>query len=445
MIKPDCKIIAVDNDQIELDLLMSTLHLARIPCIPIKYNSGEDIAIKFSGIRIAFFDINLAEGNNSGSQLHSIISHALSQILDENNGPYALVFWTKHKVDITDIIAYIQDPKRDINIPTPLIIDSIDKSRITSIEELLPEINRVLSNSTLEILLDFEEKAQKSASQTINSVFSIIPKGDDKWGDNQHFNENFNMIFSKIAVSSLGYNHAKDNPDKAVYEALVPIISYNLLNTVESKWQTVLTKLVESDNKNQIKYPNGFKVSKLNSIFHIDKVIDNKRNRRGTVSEYKHTPIEANNRFDYIKNMYEECKNLFSKFITFDERNTPPILKEFIRSDSKFIVIEISSACDFSQEKPRNNKFVLGVLTSSKFYENIDKENISDAVFYKELPIISYNEEDFNLWLHLNYTLSDFEINKNIGSPLFVLKKEIMNMIGNRYANHISRIGITSF
>lgn len=444
MIKPDYKIIAVDNDQGELDLLMATLRKADIACIPIKYNSGDDIAVTYSGIRVAFFDINLAEGNNKGSQLYAIISHALT-LLDENNGPYALVFWTKHKDEIENIISFIQDPKRELKIPFPISIDSIDKTKITDVEELIPEIKRVLNNSTLETLLDLEEKAQKSASNAINSIFSIIPKDQVKWGDKQYINDNIKGTFSKIAINALGYNHAKENPDKAIFEALVPIISYNLLNSNDSKWKNELTNLTSSEEKSQICYPKGFNVAKINSIFHVDIEINGSKSKRGTISEYKHTPIEADNRFDYIRNMYEECKSIFSKFITFNDHNTNPDLKEFIRSKTKIIVIEISSSCDYSQDKPRNSKFILGLLTSHKFYENIDKKNISEAIFYKELPLINFEEEDYNLWLHFNYSLSDFQINKNIGTPLFSLKKEIMDMIGNRYANHISRIGITSF
>ena len=43
-----------------------------------------------------------------------------------------------------------------------------------------------------------------------------------------------------------------------------------------------------------------------------------------------------------------------------------------------------------------------------------------------------------------NYVLVDYEPSI-IESMLFGFKKEMMDMIGNQYANHISRIGITSF
>jgi len=47
--------------------------------------------------------------------------------------------------------------------------------------------------------------------------------------------------------------------------------------------------------------------------------------------------------------------------------------------------------------------------------------------------------------LNFSYTICNSEISQVIGDPIFCFKKEMMDMIGNQYANHISRIGITTF
>jgi hypothetical protein len=60
------------------------------------------------------------------------------------------------------------------------------------------------------------------------------------------------------------------------------------------------------------------------------------------------------------------------------------------------------------------------------------------------LPAFHYKNEKHSLFLNLNYVFSDSEITF-LGEPLFILKKELIDLIGNRYANHVSRIGITSF
>lgn len=51
------------------------------------------------------------------------------------------------------------------------------------------------------------------------------------------------------------------------------------------------------------------------------------------------------------------------------------------------------------------------------------------------------------LFLHFNFSINEEENdpNKILGEQLFLLKSDAMNMICDRHANHISRIGITSF
>jgi len=119
--------------------------------------------------------------------------------------------------------------------------------------------------------------------------------------------------------------------------------------------------------------------------------------------------------------------------------------RELIRSKSTFVAIEISSACDYSQNKPRNHKYVLGVLVPSNNMQFFKFDKIAEAVLYKDIPEICLDAVKYKIFIHLNHTLSDFEINEKIGEPLFIFKKEMVDLIGNRYANHVSRIGITTF
>lgn len=58
-----------------------------------------------------------------------------------------------------------------------------------------------------------------------------------------------------------------------------------------------------------------------------------------------------------------------------------------------------------------------------------------------------YEEKECILLLHFNYSINEEETCpvKLLGDRLFSLKSEIMNWICDRHANHISRIGITSF
>ena len=150
---PGHQIIAVDNDSRELDKIRKAFDLLKTPCLPILYNEGDNIDEKYSNIRIAFFDINLGGlGNPADPLLCNIIASALKEILDKNNGPYALIFWSLHISKLPIIKKYIEEREKD-DIPSPLVIDTINKALINNVDELKAEIQRVLANSTLNAML----------------------------------------------------------------------------------------------------------------------------------------------------------------------------------------------------------------------------------------------------------------------------------------------------
>lgn len=222
------QIIAVDNDSRELDKIRKAFDLLKTPCLPILYNEGDNIDEKYSNIRIAFFDINLGGlGNPADPLLCNIIASALKEILDKNNGPYALIFWSLHISKLPIIKKYIEEREKD-DIPSPLVIDTINKALINNVDELKAEIQRVLANSTLNAMLDYEKKAHDAASKTINSLFSLIPRGNDKWGENIIFENNFDLIFSKMAANTMGIKLARKTPVIAIQRTLFPILQHNI-------------------------------------------------------------------------------------------------------------------------------------------------------------------------------------------------------------------------
>lgn len=436
MIKPRSKIIAVDNQEEELNLLIKTLNEIRIPCLPILYEAGNTIEEKFSGIRIAFFDINLAEGHNSGSKLHGIIADALIQVLDPKNGPFALIFWTKHNTDIDGIISFIQDPQRGINVPFPLVIDCIDKSKIANKDSLIHELERVLSNPTLDALLDYEENAQKAATDTINSIFSIVP-GYEKWGDVSLFDSNFKSVISKMAADSLGYGHAKKNPTKSIHFAFAPILNYNLKNIElnESAWSENLKPLSDSHEARELSYPSNFDIGNLNSIYHlILPTAVHTKDHRGIIMNCN---VEPNDFPKVFNDTYERIRDLFLPF----KQNIKPEQKLSIYEQIEFVFIEISAACDFSQNNKRTLKYILGVTFPKSIESTLNKPK--ESVF--KTPLFTINGTSFFVHINFNFVLGLNSSDSKLGEIKFCFSEDMTNLVSNRYANYTSRIGIVSY
>lgn len=454
------RIIIVDNEESELDNLGKTFLKNGLGCKTFNYN--ELIAQPLSHVRIAFFDINLMNKSvdltsndieelvKSNSSVLNDLATALGLYISQDNGPYALVFWTSNPKLKDVFIHYIQDSARGFSsLPSPFYIDCLDKIELSNNEGLLSEkVLAILSNDKIKFLFDFEQKARIAGEKTINKIYNIIPK-DEKWGESKLAFENLGKVLSKIAISTLGFKHSKKSPSKAVYEGLLPILN-NELVSIESdvNWNLILEPLYAAENQKEIKFPSEIIQRKVNTVFHLDTLSNISLETRGAVFEYNfHVSFTQKvilNLFPYFSKIEEEMNKKFNSFFSFSETASADD-KNNIRGNSKFVVIELSASCDYSQNKSRNNKYILGLLTPVIDKKLLDLENSSNSLFYKDLPDFIYEDVEYNIWLNLNYIVSDFEVNKNIGKPLFIFKKELMDMIGNRYANHISRIGITSF
>lgn len=423
------KIIIVDNNADHIEILNNAFIDNFIKCDTFQYDFFNKNETPLQNVRIAFFDVNLADIVGNNGAVFNDLANALNEFISQENGLFALVFWTQNSDLIDEFIQYIN--KRRPETPKPFSVSVIDKHKFidrANNGELFNIIKEILNQPSINLLFDFENRVKNIATNTINQLYNIIP--NTEWGNTELFNKNFDLVFSKIAIASLGYNHAKENPDKAIYEALMPLVSNNVINSIDSDlWKNLLVSLSNSKKNAQPDYPNDFKSSTLNSIFHIDLNRNQDLKARGLIAE-----INIDKRFT----------NLFSiTFVDWYSRLLPGLNKT-VREESIPIVIEISASCDYSQLKPRAHKYLLGTLVKSIYKESLDKEKIPQSLF-----ILDGNydilEDEFFICFNLNYAFSVIEDNEIFVKGLFSLKKEITDMIGNRYANHISRIGITSF
>jgi len=427
------KIILVDNREDHLNTLSEVFFNENIGCLPILYESTYDNPLE--GVRLAFFDINLLDSGNE-SQIIATVVDAIPKYISTNNGPYALIFWTDRKALIPKIKKYINN--RNIDVPKPIVVDCIDKDVFyDDATELLNKLKQIFADKTLNVLVDFENVVTNAATKTVNQFFEIIPS-NDKWGTSKDYVNNFEKIFSSLAVSSSGFHNAKANPDKAVYSTLNETLKFHIENSTNSNsWKNILTSLNNAKLPKNISKVTRFNYFQLNNLIHIDsETSDLNKGDRGVVIEIDKS---------YLRNHDITYRKLYDSMIRFKKRI--PKATKILRliHSSKLVLIEISASCDYSQRNQRINKYVFGIITrkmKSKDYE-IDNNAIpANSAFV--LNFLEDNQEK-QLWINYNYVVGLDANDKNLGDILFRLKSEIINQIGNRYANHVSRIGITSF
>lgn len=459
MLEKQNRIIIVDNIPQQLEILGKSFFDNGLGCRTFVYDMGYEEPLK--NVRMAFFDINLSEKNvdsnyatddeilEKNTPVFNDLANALNQYISKDNGPYVLIFWTANKRVIEAFKLYMRDPERGFSdTASPILIDCIDKTPFMNNNgdqaNLSERVLELLNKSEhLKFLYGFEENAKNAGENTLNRIYDILPKSD-VWGESKQLFENLDKVLSKIADSTLGFEHAKENPKKAVYEGLIPILNYEFLNAETNvDWNSIVNQLKQAQKPKDIVSPDRTIQYKVNTLYHIENFENHSKDVRGAVIE-----ISKKNKKNLSAFGIDDVQDWVSQLLAIKANTDAQKLRKVeILDNAKLIAIELSAACDFSNNKPRINKYVLGVLTSN-LNDNVDRDlNLKsrpEACYYLGECCFHHNNNNYHIWLNLNYVFGAKPNDGRLRQQLFILKKEIMDMLGNKYASHVSRIGITS-
>lgn len=453
------KILIVDNEQSQIDELAQVFkddfsiepktHLYEQSSIP---------DVKFSNIKIAFFDLHLTpQSFNFASDavrnwekdtnlviIFNTLAVAIQDLIDNCCYPYVLIFWTSHNEFIDGFKDFMT--KRQANYPDfpfPISIDCLDKNKFSS------------SNKRKQILVD---KLQKTFFYGISTLEEIVFKEIENlkiklidlaeeskeivWAQGSN---PMQLFLQNLTVQTFGKEVSKSHPSKALTESLIPILSHDIVKAAEV--EKIWDKFLNMDEFDSSLPFSQVTKAKLNNIMHIDNN-PNTFSDRGTVWLLKNSSCD----YDFFKNSFNNITC---------EKFTSLCLQQNLNADEKLkvsvILVEISAACDYSNNKPRGNKYIMGVKIPKSIYgngkkfkslpESIFKLNCAEFYELKYEPNITdyITEETFYIFLNLNFTVTLNDKDEKQLIHLFTFKKEMMDFIGNRYANHVSRIGVTSF
>lgn len=428
------RIIIVDDVEEDLQKLSKVFYNHGIGCRAFPYDGFTFPDTPLKGVRFAFFDIHLDQSPEN-TALFSTLKNTISKYISEENGIYVLIFWSNRKDLVPEFIEFVNrtDDSFKANLK-PIALEVLDKNEfIDPDSDLETKLNAILSNDIVECLIKFDEAVLLAATQTLDKILSIIPF-TDQWGKTDQFSSDCKAVFSKIAEASYGFTQAQRNPDTAIKEAITPVFESILKQNDDSCWKKFLTPLRVARNSSELKFPISVSTAKLNSIFHIDNYNIGHRDKteRGALCFIKDDKI---------------CE-VFNNILRIDFpdwfNRTFPGLNREDRQLSKVIAIEISAACDYAQAKKRTNKYVLGAIIPEECISRLNTEKTGEYLFV--IPFsFEIEGKNYKIGLNLNYTMVESKNLLFLDSPILILKKEIMDLIGSKYANHISRLGITCF
>lgn len=432
MLETNNNIIIVDDNEQHLNYLANVFCHYGIGCRTFLYDEFNIIQEPLENVKLAFFDITLTDAGDENAQM-AVLRDALKSYISLKNKAFALVFWTSNPEYKEQFVEFVNRSEDKEEVPKPLSIEVIDKIQfLDNIDEIQERLSELMDEKIIKCLFSFDSELKQASEKSLNEVLDLI-EFPDEWGKNEQFVESIRDVFALIAMETFGNKRGKKEPDLAIKEAFGPLFLHHLCDIPSTVWKDFFS----GKNITRIHdFPGVGIAAKLNTIFHLD-TSDKEPDSRGSVR----------------KILMDDKANdeLFKSIVGYDINAW---INEVLLKNTKYqgkvkelIAVEISAACDYSNMKKRTHQYLLGVIVPKSIQEQVVSPLLGDAFF--DLPFsFMYDNEECHLFLHFNYLISEEEktaVFKLLGNRLFSLKNEVMNMIGDKHARHIARIGINSF
>lgn len=446
------KVVALDNDRNELDLAIKGLSMALMPVLPLLYDSlsGVDHLLQepLHGVRIVFCDINLTEtsGTLNASQVTGSIAEALGKIVSLDNGPYALIFWSKH----TDLVNGIQEQfiQRYNDILAPSIIGRLDKNHLPvgtddmnqqneNIKYFTQKLKEILTeNPVMELLFRWETLCAKSSTETTNSLYKVSCP-ENSWENVGENGVTLASTLKKIAEETIGIENLPSRSAFALKEGLTPLLHDNLQNLNDDNFDQLAKKIIEDvmNGKNETPIDSA----SLNTFYHIGHQHVSPDERGSFIF------VDESPKSQFATLFQHEWRDIASEFYTLrsGKAEKEGVTKDALEEALLVGVIEISPACDHAQSKNRNHRYLLTALLPDKYLKVVTAKGQHEGVH--SLPTVFVNRVRYSPRVNFRYTIGLSSDHQVLKAPQFRLREQLMNDINFRFAQHAARPGIVSF
>lgn len=419
-------IVVLDEQQDQLDEIVSAFRSAGVNCDPILYDAMNDES--YTGIELLFLDVNLAPApGQDDNAILSILANVITTYIAEDNGPYVLIFWTTRPELIPQFKDFaVRDKDSKIYNHRPIYVDVLPKDDF--IVQPRESIDSILNLPIVKLVFSLHKKMHEATTGAFKELINCIPL-TEHWGDNDSYIDEVKKVFTKIAVTSVGKDNASLLPDKAILEVVGKEVLHHLVKNASSEWKDFLgiNPAIAENAKNT---KNNKWQYNLNTVFHVENN-DGRKTDRGAVLTAKKWAFDKLLGKDWIEWSKEE--------FGFEQS-----------SDDKAsylpIALEISASCDYAQGNPRLNRFILGLCRVSKERPSNNIESCGKSPFKKLgrhniLPTFFIKGQYYKLVFSYNYVVGVNPSEVSNFEKIFTLRDEITINITSGFAGYASRIG----
>lgn len=450
MLLQNARLLVIDDKPDEVESLLQMLNKNGLAY---NYYKGDDQTqlpeTPLKGVRLLFLDFVLGTDGQPDNTKISTLMNVLKKTVSVDNGPYIILAWTGHG-ELLDL--FKQNIVQSRDIPTPMAIINLEKRECMND---LPKIERTIKQKMndkqiLEILLEWEAHA-KGASCEVIKVLSDISKPDIRQAQSydqysSEWNSKLERHIYRIAESALGKN---TKPGRDMLTAAQFSFTELFRDQIETGIRNETQPFRQLTRKIYSHKDNGYSPSEqayMNTSFLLIKGGVGRKLEPGNI--YKLTDV-----FEKIKCERKDCyynktrltkQEIVKEFYKGDIKNYPrkkPLVRKVIP-----VLIEITPECDYSQQKWKNARMVMGVMWPESLEGGASpKEKLRSGEFiYSPIPV-EYAGEIYHLTFNAHHLFNvSFKLFGSV-TPMLKARKEFLVDIQHWFSRHMSRPGKTEF
>ncbi|MBK5551856.1 hypothetical protein JFU49_16465 [Pseudomonas sp. TH03] len=451
--KPFSRVVALDNNQEDLDAIVRALGRAGYSAIPYLFDIAAfvpPITQPCAGLRLVFSDIHLTPTSGINGVDHaSTIGSFLKQIVPV--GPYGVIFWSKHEADETNIVKELISRAPDIGFNLPVFFGFMDKNKV-GIGQQDGEVDydlfrnliqiEVSKSESLSVVMDWEERILLAATQASNGLYQVI--SNNTTIDKGQISEEWMQLLSFLSQEAVGKVSAISNAYSALDNALLPVLEDQLRvqNSSEPNVDNPISKNLESTGLAKLKLSQSISRASLNSFYLVEDFENGTLlpyNFRGVISKLK---PEAEN-FIAAHFGTEWIEVLYSEFIFDGEKIVQdPLLAERATP----CLISLSAECDEVQGKIPSHRYLLGVIFDPADLKSFLRSGKLARGALQNIGLVKIGGTDKCILVSCRRFTSEHSVTFSFPVlPIARLRRNTLEEIIHHYTTHARRPGVMRF
>ncbi len=405
LISESGRIVLIDDKKDEIESLLNSIWSHGIPFL---YFDGTQETLPnkpLEGIRFVFLDIELRgmKGQSAKTKASGVVA-VLKKIISEDNGPYVIIFWTKHKEAIVPVIENCNTEK----IPP---VGWVDLEKPEGIEKITERLEQKLGEiGAFQLYVSWENIVNNASKEFVRTFSSLVNLGNN-------WSKDTAALFYKLYKAYVAKNELQDKEEQ--FKCACHLMNRSFLDTLENLTRKDLT-LPEGFKLENKELPSDTEAKLNTSLFLSDSIIN--RHSPGNVYSYNDAVLKETLIQDIFK-----------------AEQTP--------NECALCMVIISPECDLAQNKvlkakgnggtsPPLHRVLFGLEIPSDENSKLRDKRESDY----HIGPIWHGEKSSMLILHFA-TMSFHSEGKLPERPLFTLKRDLLFDLQSKAANHVNRHG----